>query len=243
MGSMETRARTARETVTLLRHCLTALSALCALGTATELAMYRHWDTQERLIPWYTLGVLVIAQVMFVIRPTAKAIHVIRGLLGLVAISSMFGIYAHIHENYIAGPLDYRYSDKWDSMSTFSQYWHAFSKTVGPAPTLAAGVLFQSALLLFVATLRHPAFRRKTADAALAEAVSLDLQDVIRSASLNGSTTSDETEPVAADHAAGEMDGEHRRTVVDVLTHTVLDLRECAATADGESPEATEAQP
>jgi hypothetical protein len=81
----------------------------------------------------------------------------VRASLVLVAIASIVGVYEHLHENFIAGPLDYRYTDRWDQMSARSQWWAAFSKTVGPAPTLAASVLLQAALLLYAATLRHRA--------------------------------------------------------------------------------------
>jgi hypothetical protein len=75
----------------------------------------------------------------------------------------------------------------------------------------------------------------------LAEAVALDLQDVIRSASHNGTAATVEAQSAATDDS-DEMDGDHRRTVVDVLTHTVLDLRECATSADGNPADANETQ-
>ena len=235
MNTKENRARTARETATLLRRCLTAASALCVVGTAIELAMYRHWDSTEQLIPWVALAILAGAIVMFALRPTARVIRVIRPLLGLVALTALFGVYEHVHENFIAGPLDFRYSDKWDQMSTMSQWWHAFTKTVGPAPSLAPGVLFQAALLLFAATLRHPARHETTGNPAeLAESVAVDLRDVIRTATRNGHATtvnpdllnghaSRETTSDGAEAPADAYAGP--RTVVDVLTHTVLDLQ------------------
>jgi len=160
MAVTDVRARTPIDAASLLRVCLTALSALCVLATATELAMLRHWDSTVQLIPWFALGILVVAIALFWVRRTRTTIRVVRGLLALVAIASIVGIYEHLHENFIAGPLDYRYTDRWDQMSRWSQWWAAFSKTVGPAPTLAGGVLLQAALLLYAATLRHPALYR-----------------------------------------------------------------------------------
>lgn len=84
-----------------------------------------------------------------------------RPLCLAVVAASLFGIYKHIEENHKAGPLDFRYSTTWDSMSTASQWWKAATKTVGPAPILAAGVLAQSAFAIAAATVSHPATRRR----------------------------------------------------------------------------------
>jgi MYXO-CTERM domain-containing protein len=44
-------------------------------------------------------------------------------------------------------------------MSEAERWWSAFSKTVGPAPTFAPAALALVALVLLVATQRHPALR------------------------------------------------------------------------------------
>jgi hypothetical protein len=53
--------------------------------------------------------------------------------------------------NHDSGPLDQRYADTWESMPATQQWWYAATKTVGPAPTLAPGVLAQTSLLLLLA--------------------------------------------------------------------------------------------
>ena len=64
----------------------------------------------------------------------------------------------HVNANYEAGPLDFRFADRWDSLSGWRRWWEALSGGVGPAPPLAAGVLAQAALCVLLATARHPAF-------------------------------------------------------------------------------------
>ena len=76
-----------------------------------------------------------------------------RVLALLVLAASMYGVVDHILVNYNAGALDQRYADTWDTLPRVEQWWYATTKTVGPAPTLAPGVLGQSALLLILATL------------------------------------------------------------------------------------------
>jgi len=63
----------------------------------------------------------------------------------------------HIDVNYQSGPLDYRYAAIWETMPDPTRWWAALSKTVGPAPPVAPGVLAQASLGLLFATVRHPA--------------------------------------------------------------------------------------
>jgi hypothetical protein len=65
----------------------------------------------------------------------------------------VYGVITHIVVNYDAGVLDQRYAGTWDSLPVLQRWWYATTKTVGPAPTLAPGVLGQTALLLLLATL------------------------------------------------------------------------------------------
>ena len=67
-----------------------------------------------------------------------------------------FGMFEHVRANHDAGPLDARYSVRWEMMSARAQWWVAVSKGVGPSPPLAPAVLAQAALCLGLATLQHP---------------------------------------------------------------------------------------
>lgn len=141
------------------RGVLLGLALLVMAGTALELAMERHWDDPIKLIPWLALGVLLVAIALVAFSPSNARLRLARVICALVLAASAFGIYEHIEENRKAGALDFRFTERWESMSPADQWWKAATKTVGPAPVLAAGVLAQAALMIAAATIAHPASR------------------------------------------------------------------------------------
>jgi xanthine/uracil permease len=145
------------DAASLMRAGLLLLATVGVGGLALELAMHRHWQTQTQLIPWFALGVLSLAIALLVIRPSRGSILLARILAGLVVATAIFGVYKHVAGNYDAGPLDLRYYLRWETMSEAERWWKAISKSVGPAPPLAPGALAQSAVLVLLATIRHPA--------------------------------------------------------------------------------------
>jgi hypothetical protein len=96
--------------------------------------------------------VLAVATVLTLL-PGRGARVLVRVLILAVLGASIYGILDHIAVNANSGPLDARYADTWDSLPATTRWWHAVTKQVGPAPTLAPGVLAQTALLLFLAGL------------------------------------------------------------------------------------------
>ena len=134
---------------------LLALTVIGILATAFELATERHWNSPEQLIPWVALVVLVVATALLTIGG-GRGVAVARVLALLVVVASIYGVITHIVVNYDAGALDQRYADAWDSFPMLRRWWYAVTKTVGPAPTLAPGVLGQTAVLLLLATLNSP---------------------------------------------------------------------------------------
>lgn len=78
-------------------------------------------------------------------------------------LAAVVGLGFHLNENLSAGPLDRDYADRWDSMSQVEQLVAAGSGDVGPAPTLAPGALAQIGGLLLLASIGHPALKRKEA--------------------------------------------------------------------------------
>jgi hypothetical protein len=139
--------------VALLRRCFLGLAAAGVAGTAIELALSRHWTSAVQLIPWYTLAVLTVALVLAARSPGPRTVRAVRLLAVLVMLAAAFGIYEHVLANYNAGPLDFRYTQRWASMSATSRWWAAMSEAVGPSPTLAPAVLAQAAACLLFATL------------------------------------------------------------------------------------------
>ncbi|MGH3692777.1 MAG: hypothetical protein ACRDRX_02025 [Pseudonocardiaceae bacterium] len=135
----------------VLRGSLVALTALGIAGTAFELASLKHWHGAIQLVPWFALVVLAGALALHMTRPAH--LPVVRGLALLVLAASAYGVFEHALANYESGPLDQRFTDTWDGLSLWLQWWYAITKTVGPAPTLAPGMLGQAAATLILATI------------------------------------------------------------------------------------------
>ena len=139
------------DAATLVRHGLVALTAIGILAAAFELASERHWNGVEQLIPWIALAALAAAVGLLLV-PGGRGVPAARVLAVLVLGASAYGVLDHVLVNYESGALDQRYAESWDTMPALQQWWLAVTKTVGPAPTLAPGVLGQSALLLLLAS-------------------------------------------------------------------------------------------
>lgn len=142
-----------------LRLALLGLAALGLLGTAVELVLERHWDGTEQLIPWPFLAIGTVSLALLIVAPTRRTVRVARLLAAALFVGAAVGVWRHVAANYDAGFLDFRYAERWPSMSGLDRWWRAATKTVGPAPVLAPGVLAQVGLALLFATLRHPALR------------------------------------------------------------------------------------
>jgi hypothetical protein len=144
-----------RDTGLLVRRGLVALTAIGIAAAAFELYGERHWNGPEQLVPWAALAVLAVATVL-VLLPGGAARTTGRALALLVLAASAYGVADHILVNYDSGALDQRFADTWDTLPVLTRWWYAASKQVGPAPTLAPGVLGQTAALLLLATVGGP---------------------------------------------------------------------------------------
>jgi hypothetical protein len=135
----------------VLRGSLAALTALGIVGTAFELASLHHWNGATQLVPWFALLVLAGALLLHVRQ--RDRVHLVRGLGLLVLVASVYGVLEHALVNYESGPLDQRFTETWTALSPWLQWWYAITRTVGPAPTLAPGMLGQAAATLMLATI------------------------------------------------------------------------------------------
>ncbi|KUI24835.1 hypothetical protein AU196_14990 [Mycobacterium sp. IS-1742] len=135
-----------------MRRALLGLTLAGILATAFELASERHWNGLEQFIPWFALTVLTVALVLACLR-SGPAHLLARALAVLVVCASIYGVVDHVAVNHNSGPLDQRYAETWEAMPVTEQWWLAITKAVGPAPTLAPGILAQTALLLLLASL------------------------------------------------------------------------------------------
>jgi len=146
-----------RDTADVLRSGLMVVAASSVIGTAVELGMERHWSTTVQLIPWAALGVVAVAIVGLLTRPSPASVRGVRVVAAAVMLTALFGVWEHVDANYNAGPLDGRYSATWDAMSPWSRWWAAATKAVGPSPVLAPAVLAEAGLCVALATVGHPA--------------------------------------------------------------------------------------
>ncbi len=98
---------------------------------------------------------LTVLTVLLALRPGRMVIRTVRaGAVGVLLVSA-FGVLQHVQANYDTAPLDRIVGPRWDTMPEFERWWEAASGGVGPAPSLAAGVM--RALCLLLACVRHPA--------------------------------------------------------------------------------------
>lgn len=159
------RGRLGTDPAAALRAGVLALAGVATVGTAVELATERHWRSTVQLVPWAALAVLTVAVILLAVRPNRRAVQLARVLAAVVVLTSVVGVIEHLQANLDAGVLDARYAAGWDALSVLTKLWYAVTKTVGPAPPLAPGVLAQAGLISLLATWRHPAIERPTAAA------------------------------------------------------------------------------
>lgn len=120
-------------------------------GTALELAMLRHWTSASQAVAWGALAALGVALALTTIRPTRSRLRAGRAMAVAVALSAALGVFEHVDANYAAGPLDFRYADRWSTMSAVSRWWAAATGAVGPTPALAPAILAQAAVFVWLA--------------------------------------------------------------------------------------------
>jgi hypothetical protein len=135
------------------QRVLLALAAVTVLGTAAELAMLRHWNGFDQLIPWFALGALAAAIAAVALRRTAVTVRVARVVGTVAGAAGLYGTWVHVHSNYEVGPLDFRYQNTWATMSLASRWWKAASGGVGPSPPLGPAILALGGACLALSTL------------------------------------------------------------------------------------------
>lgn len=152
------------DTTTLLRRGVLGLAAVTLVGTVLELAFLHHWDTATQTIVWLAVGLLALVLIILACGPSAAALRWAQAVTIAVFVLAGVGVWFHVQENLDAGPLDRRYAVRWDTMSGIDQSWAAITGEVGPAPTLAPGVLAEISFALLLATVRHPVLARAAED-------------------------------------------------------------------------------
>ncbi len=139
-----------------LRGWLLVLGGAGLVGTAAELASLRHWTSTTQLYAWVALVPLVAALGALLLRPRAASTRAARVLLAVVVGFAIYGVLTHVQANLDAGVLDFRYAERWSTMSTGQRWWAAASGEVGPSPVLAPAIYVQAAACFWLASMTSP---------------------------------------------------------------------------------------
>jgi hypothetical protein len=139
-----------------LRTFLLIISAWLCVGTVVELLLAKHTEELVQFVPFVLCGLGLIVILAALLRPCRTTLLALRGVMALLIVGSLFGIYEHIEGN-LAFELEIRPS------AALADVW--LKALQGAAPLLAPGILALAAALAIAATYYHPALRRQ--DAAL----------------------------------------------------------------------------
>jgi len=136
-----------------LRTFLLGLAAFMALGTIGELLLVEHWGDAIQLLPFLLCALSFLAIVMVMARPQRTTVRLMRWIVGITFVGSLFGIFEHIEHNY-GFALEIQ-----PNATSSTLFWKALS---GANPLLAPGILAFTALLALAASYYHPALHRPT---------------------------------------------------------------------------------
>lgn len=136
----------------VLRGAFLGLSLASTVVTAIELAMLRHWNGVDQMIPWLVLGVVAASGIALAVRPSRATVAAARVVGWGTFAASAFGVWSHVHSNYETAPLNARFTERWPLMSEPSRWWAALNGSVGASPPLAPAALAFAGLCLALAT-------------------------------------------------------------------------------------------
>lgn len=134
------------KTLMQLRRFLLLLAGSMCAGTIAELWLTNHMENPVQFLPFIVCGLGMIVVAWVLIRPQRKAILALRGVMLLVALAGMFGIFEHLEHN-----LDFAREVKAQEAAA-SPLWAALT---GANPPLAPGLLAVTALVASAATYRQ----------------------------------------------------------------------------------------
>ncbi len=156
VGDAEDRATTAISSDLILgrlRTFLLGLAAFIMVGTIGELMLEEHWEDAIQLLPFILCALSFLAIVMVLARPERATLLLMRWIVGVTFVGSLFGIFEHVEHNY-GFALEIQ-----PNAVTSTLVWKALS---GANPLLAPGILAFAALLALAASYYHPALRPST---------------------------------------------------------------------------------
>jgi hypothetical protein len=136
-----------------LRKFLLLLSGGICLGTVVELLLASHWEDLVQWIPFGLSALGLAAVIAMLRRPQRSTILALQGVMVLVALGSVYGIWEHLEGN-----LGFTQEVK-PNATTFQLLLGGLT---GGNPLLAPGILALAAIVALAATYYHPAWGKRT---------------------------------------------------------------------------------
>src|SRR5680860_970778 len=121
-----------------LRRFLLGVTAAIFIGTVLELILVDHYEETLQYIPFFLSGLGFIAVLIAWISPSRKNLMILRWVMVLVALGSLYGIYLHF-----SGNLGFTREIN-PSFSLSESIWPALK---GANPLIAPGILFLAGIL------------------------------------------------------------------------------------------------
>jgi len=138
-----------------LRTFLLLLAGFLCIGTIVELSLIEHWDDLPQVLPFVLCGLGLVVVLLVLIRPQHNTIRLLRWVMGIAFVGSLFGIFEHVEHN-IGFALE---------IQPNAVVGDVFFQALGGAnPLLAPGMLALAAMLAIAATYYHPMLLRRQRD-------------------------------------------------------------------------------
>lgn len=128
------------------------LAGFIFIGTPLELWLTEHFESPPQVIPFILCGLGLLAVMVVLWRPQRATLLALRGVMGLVFLGSLFGVFEHVEHN-MAFELEIRPNAIPSDL--------IFEALRGVNPLLAPGILALAAIIAVVATYYHPALGKK----------------------------------------------------------------------------------
>lgn len=137
-----------------LRNFLFGLAAFMCAGTIVELLLAKHFDEPMQIVPFVLCAAGIVVVFLAWWRPSRGALQALRGVMALLVLGSLIGVYEHIESNLEVVR---------EVQPTAAASTVLLKTLTGAAPMLAPGILALVALLAIAATYYHPALSGSTA--------------------------------------------------------------------------------
>ena len=134
-----------------LRRFFIGLSAVICAVTIVELLLLEHTGDIVQFIPFMLSGLGIVGAVMVLAHPARQMILAFRGLMTLIILGSLFGVYEHLEGNLA-------FAQELHPNSSIGNLW--LEILGGANPLLAPGTLAIASIIAIAATYYHPALEK-----------------------------------------------------------------------------------